>query len=108
MQYKYDPLFQDFLQVHKKEAQTVEKLLSEQKKGSNEQNDESDEELDEDDDNYDQDDSNKEKLANKNISDMDYMKQLKKNVVPKEKKTKEKLNFHTIKVKKFLRTILML
>ncbi|XP_044765331.1 probable RNA-binding protein 19 [Coccinella septempunctata] len=94
--YKSDPLFEDFLQVHKKEALTVEKLLSKTIK-DNVENQECDEEnKGEDSGNNEEDD---EKLANKSISDLDYMKQLKKSAKSNEKKIKEKVDFFTIKLK---------
>ncbi|KAF7990450.1 hypothetical protein HCN44_000255 [Aphidius gifuensis] len=115
-----DPLFNEFLESHK--VSNVEKILINNtiKKTKSENEDSSNDDEDDDDDaaadkstkdeedNKDNEDIKEEKLANKNISDLEYMQALKKksqpddseNVKPvKEKKDREIKKFFTVKIR---------
>ncbi|XP_045462313.1 probable RNA-binding protein 19 [Harmonia axyridis] len=105
--YRNDPLFEDYLKVHKKEAVAVEKLLLDKLKNNETENNETDNEVENDEtdnevenDETDQDQEGKEeKLANQKVSDLEYMQKMLKAAPKKEKKVKEKIDFFTIKLK---------
>ncbi|KAK9877154.1 hypothetical protein WA026_016897 [Henosepilachna vigintioctopunctata] len=96
--YKDDPLFEEFLEVHSKEAKAIKKIMSKSKL---------DVEIEKESQTAEQEERNdgieEEKLANHDISDMEYMKLLMEKSArkkqTKEKKVKEKVNFFTVKLK---------
>lgn len=91
--YKDDPQFEEFIKVQSSKGKKIEDLLAQIKLLKNEENtDLSISGKDNEEENPD------EKLAQKNISDLDYMKLLMKKT-EKTRKVKEKIDFFTIKLK---------
>lgn len=91
--YKDDPQFEEFIKVQSSKGKKIEDLLAQIKLLKNEENtDLSISGKDNEEENPD------EKLAQKNISDLDYMKLLMKKT-EKTKKVKEKIDLFTIKLK---------
>ncbi|KAG5876064.1 hypothetical protein JTB14_004423 [Gonioctena quinquepunctata] len=108
--YKDDPLFEEFLQVHvPSEIDNFNKLGqkdTEKDENSSEDSDGNDSEEDGDDDEDNEDQiQNDNKLANEQISDIDYMKLLMKSDTERkprqkmEKKVKEKIKLFTVKLR---------
>uniref|UniRef100_A0A6P7FLT5 Probable RNA-binding protein 19 n=1 Tax=Diabrotica virgifera virgifera TaxID=50390 RepID=A0A6P7FLT5_DIAVI len=111
--YKNDPLFEEYLQVHApNESEKLQKLKNMQANEEQEENEEKNkhiinlpnEEKEESDSKSESEDGNK-KLANEQISDLEYMKQLIKGETerkPREKmkkKVKEQIKLFTIKLR---------
>ncbi|XP_074038360.1 probable RNA-binding protein 19 [Leptinotarsa decemlineata] len=108
--YKDDPMFEEFLQVHApneiQKLNKIEQKQIEKKEKSNENSDGNSNEDSQDEDDEDNDDNAEtDKLANNQISDMEYMKQLMKGNSERkprqkmEKKVKEKIKLFTVKLR---------
>lgn len=111
--YKDDPLFEEFMQLHGtsdiqsllSKLEESEEKINKLQEGKDEDNNNDDNDKDEEDSGNESTDETEEKVANKKISDLEYMKLLMSNSVEKkprqkmEKKPKEKIKLFTVKLR---------
>lgn len=111
--YKNDPLFEEFMQLHgttdlqslMSKLEESEEKINKLQDGQNDDNDDEKDEDEEDDSGNESTDETEGKVANKKISDLEYMKLLMSNSVAKkprqkmEKKPKEKIKLFTVKLR---------